>query len=258
MDMMMRIAITRAVSRNIGSCELSFQTRTQIDLELAREQHRRYEECLADLGCSLHRLAEEPELPDSVFVEDTAVVLDELALITRPGAVSRRREIESIAQALGPYRRLVAIEAPGILDGGDVLCLGKEVFIGLSHRSNETAIRQVRDQLGSYGYGVTGVTMENCLHLKSAITQVSDHLLLINRAWVDSAPFGSMQFIDVDPDEPGAANALRVGDVVIFPSAFPKTRRRLVNQGIAVRSVDASELAKAEGGVTCCSLIFQT
>ncbi len=254
----MRVAITRELSAEIGRCELTYQTRLPIDVDRARRQHHHYEECLRSLGCSVHRVPEAPELPDAVFVEDIAVVLDEVAVITRPGAESRRPEISSVAQTLLSYRPLVHLEAPGIMDGGDVLRLGKRLFVGLSRRSNEEAIRLMQDLLAGYGYAVTGVPVKGCLHLKSAVTQVAEDLLLINPDWIDGTLFDAMRFVEVDRSEPGAANALMIGDRVIFPQAYPATRRRLEAQGIEVVAVDASELAKAEGGVTCCSLVFST
>lgn len=252
----MLLAITREVSPNIGSCELSYLSRLPIDITLARKQHRQYEECLAALGCSLCRLPEQALLPDSVFLEDTAIALDELAVITRPGAESRRAETESIAEVLGRYRNLVFMRAPEILDGGDVLHLGQKLFVGRSHRSNEAAIRRLREVLGDFGYSVTGMRMEGCLHLKSAVTQVAENTLLINPDWVDAGAFGRVHCIEVDPGEPCAANALMIGEAVVFPSSYPATRKRLEAHGVRVVPVDVSELAKAEGGVTCCSLIF--
>ena len=252
----MPIAITREVSPNIGHCELTHLAREAIDANVARAQHRQYEDCLAALGCEIHSLPAEPELPDSVFVEDTAVVFDELAIITRPGADSRKPEIQSIAKALKPYRRLSYIKSPGIIDGGDVLCIGKTLFVGLSRRSNQAGIEQMRALLDPFGYTVEGVQMNGCLHLKSAVTQVAKNTLLINRVWVDAGAFEHMNLIDVDPSEPFGGNALLVGETVVYPSAYPGTQRRLEDHGISVRVVDVSELAKAEGGVTCCSLIF--
>jgi len=252
----MRTAITREISAKMALCELTFQDRQPIDLELARIQHRQYVACLASLGCTVLQLPEEPELPDSVFVEDTAIVLEEAAVITRPGAASRRPEIAAIAQALRTHRPLAFIEPPGTLDGGDVLRIGRRVFVGLSRRTNESAILQLRRRLAAYGYTVVGVPVQHCLHLKSAVTEVADSTLLINRDWVDGEVFAPARLIDVDPAEPGAANALRIGERVIFPQAFPTTRGHLENEGIHVQLVDVSELAKAEGGVTCCSLVF--
>jgi dimethylargininase len=252
----MRLAITRAVSSQIGRCELTYRDRDPIDVALAETQHEQYERCLISLGCSLLHLPEAPELPDSVFVEDTAVVLEELAVITRPGAESRRAEIQSIAQALRPHRQLAFIEPPGVLDGGDVLRLDRRLFVGLSRRSNQAAVDQVQRLLSDFGYTVIGVPVKGCLHLKSAVTQVAEDTLLLNRNWIDSAPFEPMRCIDVNSGEPFAANALMLGGSVVYPSAYPLTRSRLTAGGIEVWSVDVSELAKAEGGVTCCSLIL--
>jgi dimethylargininase len=255
--MTMRLAITREISRKIGDCELSFQRRTPIDVDLARAQHRRYEESLKSLGCSVLRLPEEPELPDSVFVEDVAVVLDEVAVITRPGAISRRPETDGVERALRTRCRLLRIEAPGTLDGGDVLRIGKRMYVGLSRRSNPEGMRQLRDLLSGLGYEVVSVPLTGCLHLKSAVTQIAHDAILINPAQVDPGLFPSIRHIDVAPDEPAAANALRIGDTVIYPDSYPATRARLETQGIRVITVPASELAKAEGGVTCCSLILE-
>ncbi len=252
----MRLAITREVSPSIGECELSHLARVPIDLDTARDQHRQYEECLAALGCQVHRLPAEPSLPDAVFVEDTAVVLDELAIITRPGAASRRGETEAPAEALRAYRRLAAIEPPGTLDGGDVLRIGKRLLVGLSSRSNQAGIEQLRRLAGPFGYSVEGVRVTGCLHLKSAVTQVAESTLLVNPKWVDTGAFEGMESVDVDPREPFGGNALLVGDIVVYPASYPATRRRLEERGLQVKAVEVAELAKAEGGVTCCSLIF--
>lgn len=252
----MLIAVTREVSPSIGSCELTHLAREAIDVGVARAQHRQYEDCLAALGCEMHRLRAEPELPDSVFVEDTAVVFDELAMITRPGAESRRPETQSVAMALTPYRRLLYIESPGTIDGGDVLRIGKTLFVGLSHRSNQAGIEQMLALLEPFGYRVQEVRLNGCLHLKSAVTQVATDALLINPTWVEASVFAHMSTIDADPSEPYGGNALLVGETVVYPSAYPRTRGRLEDAGIPVRVVDVSELAKAEGGVTCCSLVF--
>jgi len=250
------LAMTREISSSIGDCELTYQERRPIDLALAKSQHLRYEQALEELGCTVERLPAAPELPDSVFVEDTAIVLDELAVITRPGAESRRPETEPIAAALRAYRHLEFIRAPGTLDGGDVLRVNKQLFVGLSFRTNADGIEQLRRILQPFGYGVAAVPVRGCLHLKSAVTEVDRDTLLINREWIDADAFGRVRLIDVDPAEPMAANALLIEQAVIYSSAFPRTRKRLENVGIVVHPVDASELAKAEGGVTCCSLVF--
>lgn len=254
----MLIAITRQVSPAIGNCELTHLERAAIDVPLAQSQHHEYEACLAALGCEVRHLPAEPDLPDSVFVEDVAVVMDELAIITRPGADSRRPEAASIARALEPYRKLFYIKAPATVDGGDVLRVGKTLFVGLSSRSNPRAIEQMQNLLRPYGYTVKGINVKDCLHLKSAVTRVAEDTLLINPNWVDARTFGDLKLIKVDESEPYAGNALLIGETVIYPTSFPRTRVRLEAHGISVMTVDVSELAKAEGAVTCCSVIFES
>jgi dimethylargininase len=249
------LALTRAVPPSIGRCQLTHLARTPIDVGRAAAQHEAYEEALARLGCTVVRLADEPDLPDSVFVEDAAVVLDEVAVIARPGAESRRSETDSVAAALRPHRSLACIRSPGTLDGGDVLRLGRRVYVGLSGRTNADGARQLADLLAPYDYQVMGVEVHGCLHLKSAVTAVADDVILVNARWVDADTFAASRRIDVHPDEPFAANALRVGDAVLTSAAAPLTRERLESAGLTVESVDVSELAKAEAGVTCCSLI---
>ena len=253
----MRLAITRDVSPRFNECELTHIDRTPIDMQIAQSQHHGYVQALKELGYAVLELPAEPDLPDSVFVEDAAVILPDVALITNPGADSRKPETESVAQALRPYRELVFIESPGTVDGGDVLVLGKNIYVGLSTRSNQSAIDQMNAKLGKYGYRTQGVEMHDCLHLKTAVTKVDDKTLLINRQWVDVENFEGYGLIDVDASEPFGANCLPVGDAIIFPVAFPKTSAKLAAHGYKIKSVVVDELAKAEGAVTCCSLIIE-
>ena len=250
------IAITREVSPAIERCELTHLARAPIDLAVAYAQHEEYERCLEALGCSVQRLPASLDLPDSVFVEDTAVVFDEVALLTRPGAESRRPELASVATQLAPYRSIACIEPPGTLDGGDVLVVGRRVFVGISSRSNAAAIEQMRRLLAPYGYDVRAVAVHGCLHLKSAVTAVADNLLLVNPAWIAASELGAYDIVEVDPAESFAANALRIGDDVVYPAEFPRTLGRLRKRGLHVHTVPAGELAKAEGAVTCCSIVF--
>jgi dimethylargininase len=254
----MLIPITRKVSPRMNECELTHLARAPIDVSRAAEQHLAYEQLLEALGCEVLSLPAEPELPDSVFVEDAAVVFDELAILARPGAESRRAEVGTVAAALAPYRELASIEAPGTLDGGDVLTVGKRVFVGLSRRTNQSGIEQMRALLAPHGYAVEGVPVERCLHLKSAVSQVAERALLINPAWIEPDAFRDFQLIEVDAEEPSAANALLVQNAAIYPAAYLRTRQRLEARGIRVVPVEVSELAKAEGGVTCCSLLLRT
>lgn len=249
------IAITRAVSRGIGRCELTHLRRSSIDLGPARRQHAAYEQALRDAGCAVRQLPECPEWPDAVFVEDAAIVLDEIAVATRPGALSRRGEVASVAAALAEFRAGSTIEAPATLDGGDVLRLGRRLHVGASSRSNREGVAQLQRLVAPFGYRAEAVAVEGCLHLKSAVTQVADDLLLVNPRRVDPGAFRGWRSIAVDPAEPAAANALRIGDRVILAASGPRTAARLRQAGIEVRMVEMSEMEKAEGAVTCCSLI---
>jgi dimethylargininase len=219
-------------------------------------QHENYVQALKNLGCDVLELPAEPNMPDSVFVEDAAFILPEVAVITQPGADSRKSETESIARALSPLKKFVHLTEPATLDGGDVLVLGKRIFIGLSTRSNLEAINQLNSLLAEYGYSATGIQLHDCLHLKTAVSRVDDSTLLINKNWLDTHHFENFHLINVHPDEPFAANCLPVADSVIYPTSFPKTHARLEGAGYKVVKVDVSELAKAEGAVTCCSLII--
>jgi dimethylargininase len=252
----MTIVITREVSPQFNECEITHIERTPIDLDIAREQHHEYVLALRTLGCTVLELPAEADLPDSVFVEDTAFILPEVAVITRPGADSRKPETESIVRALEPLKGLVRLQEPATLDGGDVLVLGRDIFIGLSTRSNQDAIEQLNRLLGSFGYSACGIEIHDCLHLKSAVTRVDDNTLLINSDWVDTDPFEKFRRIEVDASEPYAANCLPIGGSIIYPAEFPRTRTRLESAGYNVEMVHLSELAKAEGAVTCCSLVI--
>jgi len=258
----MLLALTRELSPAIAHCELTHLEREAIDVDLAHAQHAAYEACLRDAGCRVARLAAGPDMADAVFIEDAAVVFDEIAIITRPGAASRRAETAGVADALRKYRPLYQMESPATADGGDVLVVGHQVLIGRSSRTNDAGIDEIRRVLTPFDYHVTALDLRGCLHLKSAATAVGDDLLLMNPEWLPSlpvlppGPLTSFDRIDVHPSEPWAANALRVGDRIVYPTSFPQTLERLRRRGLHVTTVDASEVAKAEGGVTCCSLIF--
>lgn len=253
----MLIAITRAVSPSLANCELSYISRQPMDLQIARAQHRAYELLLEKLGARVVTLPAEPDLPDSMFVEDPAIVLDELAVIFPLGTESRRPEAASLALALSKFRKLEYVSLPGTLEGGDVLRIGRKLFVGLSKRSNAQGIRQLAAILAPHQYEVVGVPVTGCLHLKSAITSLGQNTLLANRAWFAAASFSGYDWIDVDPTEPYAANALAFGETVIFPASFPLTRARIEAHGFHLTPLDVSELRKAESGLTCSSLIFQ-
>jgi dimethylargininase len=246
------IAITRGVARTIQHGEITFVEWSRIDYHMAAAQHRDYCRLLASLGCELVQIPADDRYPDCVFVEDTAVVFDEIAIMTRPGAESRRGETRAVADVLEQYRPLVHIEAPATLDGGDVLVLDDRIYVGISQRTNLAAVGQLRYHTRRE---VIPVEVTGALHLKTAVTRVSRDTLLINRGWVP--PIEGWNHIDVDPAEPFGGNALLVGEVVVYPSEFPRTHARLEAHGIDVRTVDHRELAKVEGGVTCGALLLR-
>ncbi len=254
----MLVAVTRAVSPTLAECELTHRPRDPIDVAKAVAEHACYEDALRSLGATVVHAPPEPTLPDAVFVEDAALVFAETAVMTRPGAPVRRREVESMAKVLSAYRPLFAIQAPGTLDGGDVMAVGRKIYVGLSSRTSHEGIAQLDQHLSEWGYEVITVPVTGCLHLKSAVTQVADNLLLINDRWVSPECFGSMGTVTVAPGEPDAANALLIGASVIYPTHHPATAERLDRAGVRVVPVPCGELAKAEGGVTCCSVVFAT
>jgi dimethylargininase len=253
----MPIALTRAVSPSLAACELTHLRRAPIDVARATAQHAAYERCLAGLGCEVIRVGGEPDadLPDSVFIEDTALVLDEVAIALRPGAAPRRGEVAAVADALAAFREVIHLDAPATMDGGDVLRLGRRLYVGLSTRTNAYGIDRLRTLVAGFGYEVLAVPVAGCLHLKSAVTEIGDCLVLLDPRAVDGEAFEGVERVEIDASEPAAANALRVGETVVMPSAHVRTAERVARRGVEVRTVDVTELARAEGGVTCCSLM---
>jgi dimethylargininase len=253
----MLIAITRAVSASLAACELTWLQREPIDIGKARAEHDAYERCLTDLGARVISLPALDSHPDAVFVEDPAIVLDKVAVITTMGAASRRGERESLAAAIAPFRPLIYLRDPAKLEGGDVMRVGRHLFVGLSARTDAMGISQFTSELAPFGYEVHSVELRDCLHLKSACCCIGDNCILANRAWVDTASFAHYRLIDVAESEPGAANALCVGDTVVMPNVYPATAARLRREGFRVIELEMTELMKAESGVTCSSLLFE-
>jgi dimethylargininase len=253
----MLTAITRGVSPAIVNCELTFLQRAPISLAKAVEQHAAYERALQHFGARVVSLPAEPSLADSMFVEDPALVLDELAVIFPLGTESRRPEAESLAKALSPYRELKYVRLPGTMEGGDILRIDRRIFAGLSKRTDTEGIRQLQAIVEPHGYQVTAVPVTGCLHLKSAVTSLGENILLANRAWFDASCLAGFEWIDVAAEEPHAANALAFRNTAIVPASFPLTGARIAARGFEVMPLDISELQKAESGLTCSSLLFQ-
>jgi dimethylargininase len=249
-------ALVREVGPQIAGCELTHLARAAIDVSHAQRQHLGYTEALRTLGCTLEWLPPLPEHADGVFVEDTAVVLPEVAVVSRPGAASRRGETPTVAAALQRHLPLVQISAPGCLEGGDVLRIGRELYVGISGRSNAAGIAQLASLLEPFGYRVRPVTLHGCLHLKSACTFIAPETLLVNPAWVDPAAFGTAAVVAVAPGEDHGANTLTIAGTTLVSAAFPHTQRLLDAAGVRTHALDVSELHKAESALTCMSLVF--
>lgn len=250
------VALVRPPSEALARCELTHLAREPIDHDRALAQHAGYAAALSALGATVVVLPEEPDLPDAVFVEDVAVVLDELAVMTNPGAESRRAEVPSVARRLELYRQLAWITTPGTLDGGDVLAIERTLYVGRSSRTNEAGIDQLRAIVAHHGYAVRAVTIRGCLHLKSAASHLGRGVLLANTRWTDANAFEVQEVIEVDPAEPRGANTFRIGDTLVMSAAYPRTQTRLEAAGYRVRAVSLDELHKAEAGGSCMSLVF--
>ena len=253
----MPIAITRAVSPAINLCEIGFIERQPIDRDRANRQHDQYEALLAELGATVVSLPAESDYPDSVFVEDPAVVVDEVAIMTRMGAGSRRGESASLAKALERYRPLRWMTEPATLEGGDVMRIGHTLYVGVSHRTNRAGIEQLTDELKALSYTVVPVAVRGALHLKTACCYLGDGAILANREWLDVEQLSEFRIVDVAPGEERGANVLALGGSIIIPECFPRTAAILAELGLKVRTLDISELMKAEAGVTCSSQILE-
>jgi dimethylargininase len=252
------VAITRPVSATLPRCELTHVARRPLDVILARRQHGEYERAMAELGAAVVRLPPADDLPDATFVEDMAVVLDEVAILATPGAASRARELPDVERCLAQYRPLARLPAPATLDGGDVLRIGRTLFVGHSRRTNEAAIGALGECVRAFGYEVTPVPVHGCLHLKTACGYLGRETIVANGDWVDLSAFAATDVLAVPASEPWGANVLRIGEAVLVARGFPRTRALIDRRGFATREIDISELQKAEAGLTCLSVVFQS
>ncbi|HEX8282127.1 MAG TPA: arginine deiminase family protein [Pyrinomonadaceae bacterium] len=253
----MIVALTREPARALDACELTYRGREPIDPDAAAAQHRAYCDVLRACGARVFTLPPLEEFQDSVFVEDTAIVLDELAVLTRPGAVSRRGEVGLIEPEVARLRTVVRIEPPATLEGGDVLRLGRTLYVGLSPRTNAEGAAALRRLAAPHDYEVLTVEPRGCLHLKTGCSALDDEAVLVNPKWVDPAIFRGRRVVAADAAEPWAANVVRVGDSVCVSAASPRTAEMLSSLGYDVRAVEVSEFTKAEGSLTCLSLLFR-
>ena len=254
----MLIAITKDVSPNINNCELKFVERRRIDYSLAVKQLEEYRGALERCGALVKRLRADSRYPDSCFVEDTAIVVDEIAVIASMGAASRRGETQAITDELWPYHNITHITLPATIDGGDVLRAGRRILVGLSSRTNQAGIEQLTRILVPRGYRVIPVRTTKSLHFKSACTAIDDETLLVNRDWIQLDDLAGFNVVLTPDDEPDAANVLRVNDTVFVQAGFPGTMERVRSVHGKVEALDTSELRKAEGALTCLSIVFET
>lgn len=251
------IAVTHVPSPEMGRGQRTYVSPSSINLDRAVKQHEAYRRMLSELGAEVITLDVNREMPDSVFVEDTAIVLDEVAIMTPMGAESRRKEPAGIEKELEKYREIQRIELPATIEGGDVLRAGRRLLAGISSRTNLDGIKTLESIVAHYGYGVLPVHVQGCLHLKTACSALPDGRLLVNPNWLSVSALSGFEIVTVPREEPWAANVALIGDTVCLDADHGLTAGKIRNLGFAVRTVDISEFAKAEGGVTCLSLLFQ-
>lgn len=250
------IAVTRPVSASLADCQLTHVARTPLDVGRAREQHEHYEAALRQLGAEVVRVPAADDLPDAVFVEDVAIVLEDCALVATMGSPVRRRERDAVASVLARYVETVHAHGEGRFDGGDVLRIGRTLHVGVSARTDRAGFELVRDFAVRRGFDVNPVPVRGCLHLKTAATCIGEHTVLVDPAFVPPERFAGAQVLHVHAGEVGAANALRLGESLLVIEGAPRTAEMLARAGFQPRTLDISELEKAEAGLTCMSILI--
>jgi dimethylargininase len=250
--------LTHAVSPDICHCELTFLARAPIAYDLAVRQHDEYCSMLSRLGVVVTSLDDNLSCPDSCFVEDTAIVLDELAIIASMGAASRRNEPSAIAAELGKYRDLAYVNYPSTFEGGDVLQIGKTIFVGLSSRTNQQGVEDIFRLVKKFDYCVQPVPVQGSLHLTTACSIIDEETVLINPRWADRNAFSHLRVLETPNHEPWAANTFRLGETVCLEASFPDTIDLVHNAHEQIEVLSISEFLKAEAGLSCLSLIFQS
>jgi len=226
------------------------------DYGLALNQHNDYCQALRDCGVNLIILEKDTDFPDSTFVEDTAVVNEKCAVITRPGDTRRRGEEAKIKEALSKYRNTERIKEPGTVDGGDVLRIEDKYYIGLSQRTNRQGGDQLSEILKKYGYDSVFIKVTNMLHLKSGVNYLDKGVILIRQEIASLSCFKTFHKITVSPQESYAANCIFVNSSVLIPSGFPDTYKKIKSEGFNIRALNMSEFEKMDGGVSCLSIRF--
>ncbi len=252
----MLTVITHLPSPSLELCELTFLDQETIDIQKAQKEHENYCLMLEECGAKVIIHDENISLPDSVFVEDPIIVFDEIAVLTSMGVESRRKESKSMEKAFSKYREIKRINLPAKIEGGDVLKIGKRIFVGLGERTNEEGIDALRAIIAPYGYEVISVGVPGCLHLKTGCTALDDKTILINPSWVNSSAFEGYTQINIPTEEPFGANILKINEIICMNKAFPKTIELVESLGYTVKATDITEFVKAEAGLTCMSVPF--
>jgi len=252
----MLTVITHLPSPSLELCELTFLDQETIDIQKAQKEHENYCLMLEECGAKVIIHDENISLPDSVFVEDPIIVFDEIAVLTSMGVESRRKESKSMEKAFSKYREIKRINLPAKIEGGDVLKIGKRIFVGQGERTNAEGIDALRAIIAPYGYEVISVEVPGCLHLKTGCTALDDKTILINPSWVNSNAFEGYTQINVPKKEPFGANILKINEIICMNKAFPKTIELVESLGYTVKATDITEFVKAEAGLTCMSVPF--
>ncbi len=252
----MLTVVTHVPSSALQQCELTFVKSEPIKIDKATSQHKNYCAMLEECGARVIKLEENLSLPDSVFVEDPIIVFDEVAVLTSMGVASRRKELPLLKEFFCQFRPIEQISLPAKIEGGDVLKIGKTIFVGKSARTNELGILALSEIIEPLGYTVIAVEVTGCLHLKTGCTALDDKTILINPDWVEVTPFADYRIIETLPQEPFAANVLPIGKTLCMNSAFPKTIELIKSMGYCVAETDIAEFVKAEAGLTCMSVPF--
>lgn len=251
-----KFAIVRAIPNTYQDCVTIAPDKPVINVELAKQQHTDYCKTLEQLGLQLIRIDADDALPDCCFTEDIAIIFGDVAIITSPGTVSRVAETVEMEKVLTPLKNIHHLSSPATIDGGDVLKIDQKIFIGISSRTNEEAIKQVAAIINPKGYEVIGVKIWDTLHLKSVCTYVGKGCILLEEGHFDEKIFSQYDIIIVPEEEAYAANCLVVNGKVLLPKGFPKTKPLIEAKGFSVIEMEMSEIEKADGALTCLSIIF--
>ncbi|HLN26370.1 MAG TPA: arginine deiminase family protein [Gemmataceae bacterium] len=252
------LALTQVPSPSIDFGQRSHVARTLIDWDLLLQQHASYCQSLRDCDLEVRVLDVNRACPDGTFLEDTAIVLDEVAVLTSMGTEARRAELPGIERELRQYRQVQRIALPATIEGGDVLRVGRTLLVGVSARTNPAGVQAFEAIVRPHGYVVVPVTVRGCLHLKTACTALPDGSLLLNPSWLDLHSLAGFEQVPVPRAEPWGANTLPIGATVCIPGQHVQTAEMIRQRGFHVRPIDVSEFAKAEGSVTCLSLLIRT